>query len=1097
MKNGRKLFRRIPRFGRLNLGCAIIVMVICTALVPAAASSPVVAQEQTSWYVNDDPSLFGPSEYWYWGDPGHGYGSNYYRYTYAIGGARSADNWARWSMGPRVGLQEIQVYVPSNHATATVYYNITIGSRTFRRSVAQASISGWHSLGNWDAGGADVVVAVYDNDAGHHKDRHGFAASRIGVDAIRMRCVARCSANPSPPSPPPPQRDVTIELGADRSGCGYSHLPCRWVDATFEGFASGRYLLECYWSTSRGSLGSRTASRTITVSGRSVDELCWFNVQPGRYLTLVVDGVRSNTIQFSGTTSPPPPPPPPSSLVVEVPSAPSFLAASVGERRAGVLWSPPADDGGAPVTRYRVELYEGGTRVDRFYVASGAVEVSFGGLTPGTAYTAYVRAENRAGWGARDSTTFTTLADSSPPPTTTTTTQPPEAQATRAIRISLGADRSGCGYEHLPCRWVDATFDRFASGRYLLECYWSTSRGSLGNRTASRTITVSSRSVDNLCWFNVQPGRHLTMVVDGVQSNTIQFAGTLGQTSASQNNDQNNNDLPPSMADVDAGLATALPAPSEATAPSSPRNLEIAVIDSNRDADTLKDDLIVTWDSPDNNGGARVAGYRMTISRPPISNGPDVRPHPWSTSGRPSSPYEFAGLSCAAYTITLAAENRAGRGSISRATVSTECPPRPGYLNDDPVIRGGEASGLGQGTMAGWVIYKLGVFTANTYFPDEDNPNNPKPGDHIGTNGFHVVHIGDRNHYAYWTFRDVDPGRYDVQVFVPAHRDCTATAGTALGEVVEFVGGIFGSDYEAVCNYRFRPGVNAEYRVYEDVLVDADGDTTFRGLQFHTTVDQSLKSSDTGRWVTLGSLDVASAMNPTVRVATFDLDHVGDRDYPHSTTSTGDERWEHHLAVDAARLIPVDAVVDWSSDQRYVDAVAWCQSDVIYQLVIDPIVDLILEHTLGTIKDTMIESAITGALVGAAAGLTAASGGIGTPLLVGTVGVKIASGAKFVVKVVTKVQKIWDLFRRLDEILDKIRRVRDTAEVFAEVLDNFVLDNFKLSATGEDGLDHEFDLGSMCEQDAVWENYYGDNNFGGEVQKFVRERFEEAARLVG
>ena len=861
MKNGRQLFRRIPRFGRLNLGCAIIVMVICTALVPAAASSPVVAQEQTSWYVNDDPSLFGPSEYWYWGDPGHGYGSNYYRYTYAIGGARSADNWARWSMGPRVGLQEIQVYVPSNHATATVYYNITIGSRTFRRSVAQASVSGWHSLGNWDAGGADVVVAVYDNDAGHHKDRHGFAASRIGVDAIRMRCVARCSANPSPPSPPPPQRDVTIELGADRSGCGYSHLPCRWVDATFEGFASGRYLLECYWSTSRGSLGNRTASRTITVSSRSVDDLCWFNVQPGRYLTMVVDGVGSNTIQFA---------------------------------------------------------------------------------------------------------------------------------------------------------------------------------------SAAPTQT-----------------------------------------------NQNNNDLPPSMADVDTGRATT-PSPSQATVPSEPRNLWVRVTDPIEDDDRREDDFVVTWDPPISNGGAAISGYRIAISRPPISIGPDTRRQHWSTRGQASSPYRFSGLSCATYMVTVAAENRVGRGSISRSTISTECPQRRGYLNDDPAIRGGEASWLGQGTMAGWVQYKLGAFTANTYFPDEDNPNNPKAGDHIGTNGFHVVHIGDRKHYAYWTFHDVDPGTYNVQVYVPAHRDCTTTAGTVVGEVVEFFGGIVGSDYEAVCNFRFRPGANAEYRIYENVVVEDAGRTTFQNFQFRASLDQSSSSSDTGKWVTLGALDVTSSMIPTVRVGTFDLGQYGQKSYGHSTYATGDERWEHHLAVDAARLIPVDAVVDWSGDAKYIDAVSWCQSDVIYQLVIDPIVDLILDYTLGTIKATVIESAITGALVGVAAGLTAASGGIGTPLLVGTVGVKIASGAKFGVKVVTKVQEIWDLFRRLDGILDKIRLVRDTAEVFAEVLENF-----ELSATGEDGLDHEFDLGSICEQDAVWENYYGDNNFGGEVQEFVRERVEKAARLVG
>ena len=450
MKNGRKLFRRIPRFGRLNLGCAIIVMVICTALVPAAASSPVVAQEQTSWYVNDDPSLFGPSEYWYWGDPGHGYGSNYYRYTYAIGGARSADNWARWSMGPRVGLQEIQVYVPSNHATATVYYNITIGSRTFRRSVAQASISGWHSLGNWDAGGADVVVAVYDNDAGHHKDRHGYSASRIGVDAIRMRCVSRCSAGPpapvpdiavvipgdSTPPPPPPQppppddRSMTLALGADRSGCPTTNLPCRWLTADFSGFSRGSYTARCYWSTSSNRLG--TSFATFTATGRDDSRFCWYNGTPGRYLTAVEDGVRSNTVRFArsaaavvpGNTPPPPSPP---QAEFQTPSQPRDLTVRADARRLTVSWSAPRYDGGSPVSGYRVQIYTGGRRLHSVDLSSGSRSTNFGDLTPDTAYVVWVSATNQAGRGTAAQTTSRTRADTLAT-TTTTTAQPPQGE---------------------------------------------------------------------------------------------------------------------------------------------------------------------------------------------------------------------------------------------------------------------------------------------------------------------------------------------------------------------------------------------------------------------------------------------------------------------------------------------------------------------------------------------------------------------------------------------------------------------------------------------------------------------------------------------
>ena len=55
--------------------------------------------------MNDNPTLFGPQQFWFHGASGHGYGTNNYRYTYATGGDPSPNNWARWNMGSRVGRQ--------------------------------------------------------------------------------------------------------------------------------------------------------------------------------------------------------------------------------------------------------------------------------------------------------------------------------------------------------------------------------------------------------------------------------------------------------------------------------------------------------------------------------------------------------------------------------------------------------------------------------------------------------------------------------------------------------------------------------------------------------------------------------------------------------------------------------------------------------------------------------------------------------------------------------------------------------------------------------------------------------------------------------
>ena len=153
---------------------------------------PPTSDAESSWSVNDEPELSGPPLYWFHGELGRGYGTNNYRYTLGINGEPEANNRAHWYMGNRVGRQELQVFVPTNHATATVNYNIYMGGQHSRVSLAQRNISGWHSLGEWNTNGADVVIAVFDNDVEQHHERDGETWSSIGVDAVRMRCVAAC-----------------------------------------------------------------------------------------------------------------------------------------------------------------------------------------------------------------------------------------------------------------------------------------------------------------------------------------------------------------------------------------------------------------------------------------------------------------------------------------------------------------------------------------------------------------------------------------------------------------------------------------------------------------------------------------------------------------------------------------------------------------------------------------------------------------------------------------------------------------------------------------------------------------------------------------
>ena len=423
------------RFKTVTTGLAVAVL--STVLAPIAVSTPAVAQLQTSWYVNDNPRLFGPEDYWFWGDAGHGYGSNNYRYTYAIGGESSADNWARWEMGERVGRQEIQVYVPSNHATATVNYNIRIGSHTSKKAVAQGNVSGWYSLGDWTTDGSEVAVSVYDNDAQQHWERDGARSSWIGVDAIRMRCVSDCGAAPSPPSPPPPppppppdNRQVVISLGDDNSGsgnCPYSQLPCRWVNVTLRDFPAGSYHTRCVWWHSESSTERVPISTTINHNGgasTTYTRLCSFNVSEGRSIWATIGGVKSNTLRFSGNPQTPPPPPPPlpePDDEVTRPSSPRNLRLTLTDENSfRITWAPPSDNGGASITGYTLTVSRPrlsstvGPWSETYSVKSSGFKING---RSGATYTVKVSAKNRVGTGPPATTRITTQPDTIQPDT--------------------------------------------------------------------------------------------------------------------------------------------------------------------------------------------------------------------------------------------------------------------------------------------------------------------------------------------------------------------------------------------------------------------------------------------------------------------------------------------------------------------------------------------------------------------------------------------------------------------------------------------------------------------------------------------------------
>ena len=395
----------------------LTVEVLATILPPIVVSAPALAQSQTGWHVEDDPTLFGPEQWWFSGEPGKGFGPNNYRYTLAIGGESEADNWAHWYMGNREGTQEIQAYIPQNHATATVNYHIYKDNSLFREvQIDQSASSGWTSLGRFVFNGADVVLAVFDNDAVENYKRNGRSQSQIAVDAIRMRCEPDCGSTergrtirdgtepPTSPTPPSEGRSVEISLRSPYPGilCDDGAFPCESVSIILWGFESlGPYDVTCDIEfdedgETRGIISENTqyftysTDNTVVYNSRTAQiSDCYVALRPGARVYVTVDGVKSNTLTISAEDAR-------SGSTGSRPGKPQIHEIYLTDDHHGgtgivVRWGPPADarDGLIGV-RVTVTDPNGRDWSTEFPTSTGGYQFgNFGMTDPAVAFTEF------------------------------------------------------------------------------------------------------------------------------------------------------------------------------------------------------------------------------------------------------------------------------------------------------------------------------------------------------------------------------------------------------------------------------------------------------------------------------------------------------------------------------------------------------------------------------------------------------------------------------------------------------------------------------------------------------------------------------------
>lgn len=175
------------------------------------------------------------------------------------------------------------------------------------------------------------------------------------------------------------------------------------------------------------------------------------------------------------------------------PGAPTALTGTATTGTATLGWAPPVDDGGAPVTGYRVAR-EGLAPV---LVGAAVRSYTFSGLTAGSSHTLSVAAVNEVGTGASASRTVTTASVQTPGAPTGVTATAGNARATVKWTAPASAGSSPItGYSVL---------------RYS---------GTSSTVLARRTVSATTRSVSDTGLVNGRPYSYQVVALSAAGAGT-------------------------------------------------------------------------------------------------------------------------------------------------------------------------------------------------------------------------------------------------------------------------------------------------------------------------------------------------------------------------------------------------------------------------------------------------------------------------------------------------------------------------------------------------------------------------------------------------
>ena len=305
-----------------------------------------------------------------------------------------------------------------------------------------------------------------------------------------------------------------------------------------------------------------------------------------------------------------------------VPDRPLGLAATAeGSYRIGLAWQAPEYDGGAPVTGYRIEVFDGGTspwKVLEDDTRSAATEYAHAGVGPGSTWHYRVSAINAAGVG-RPSTMAEATADPVVPDAPT----------------GLAATESGTS--RIDLAWTAPGYD---GGARITGYRIETSE----DAGATWTILVDDTR------FSGTAFPHTGLVPGSTWHYRVSAINRAGAGEPSE-----------------VAFAT-----TDATVPEPPARLGAAARDHAR--------IDLAWGAPDFDGGARITGYRIEVSEDAGANWRDLA----ANTGTAATEYLHGGLRPAStrhYRVSAINEIGVGHPSnVAHATTDAVAPDPPTHL---------------------------------------------------------------------------------------------------------------------------------------------------------------------------------------------------------------------------------------------------------------------------------------------------------------------------------------------------------------------------------------------------------------------------------